>query len=82
MVFNEYVKLREEKFGTVIFETLREKVFVTNETGKQIVNLIQKGYSYNDIVKSLKDDYSDKEGVIESEVKDFLSQLKINNIIK
>ena len=53
MNFTEYVKIREEKFGSVIFDTLKEKVFVTNDTGKDILNFLQQGYSIEEIINIL-----------------------------
>ncbi len=46
MNFTEHVKIRSEKFGTVIFETLTEKIFITNETGAEILQLIEQGKDY------------------------------------
>lgn len=81
MVFNEHVKIREEKFGTVIFETLKEKVFVTNETGKNILNLIEEGHSQEKIVDVLANDYGLKPQDIKEDVFNFIVQLKDNSII-
>jgi SOS response regulatory protein OraA/RecX len=81
MVFNEYVKIREEKFGSVIFETLREKVFVTNETGKDILNLLQKGYSTDQIANILSDSYNNENDQIRNDVISFINQLRDNGII-
>jgi hypothetical protein len=82
MVFTEHVKIREEKFGSIIFETLREKVFVTNETGKEILKLLEQGRSQEEIVIMLKDDYATTDSGIENDVVDFITQLKERGIIK
>jgi len=81
MVFTEHVKIREEKFGAVIFETLREKVFVTNETGKDILNLLQKGFSQEEIINILANAYSATLTEIRNDVINFINQLKENNIL-
>ncbi len=81
MKFTEHVKIREEKFGTVIFETLREKVFVANETGKDILNLLEKRYSVEEIVNCLAKTYKADVSEIRSDTDAFISQLKKNNII-
>jgi broad-specificity NMP kinase len=81
MVFNEYVKIREEKFGAVIFETLREKVFVTNQTGKEILDLLKKGYSFEKITENLAQLYAVSAMDIKEDVADFINQLKDNHII-
>ena len=39
MDFTKYTKVRNEKFGAVVFDTLNEKVFVTNESGDEILRL-------------------------------------------
>lgn len=81
MVFTEHVKIREEKFGSVIFETLREKVFITNKTGKDILNLLEKRYSLEKIIESLAQAYEVNPQEIKEEVTNFINQLKDNHII-
>ncbi len=80
MVFNEHVKIREEKFGAVIFETLSEKIFITNETGLKILQLIEQGKDLPQIVDELKKIYIDNPQA-EKDVTDFIGCLKGNNLI-
>jgi len=80
MEFTEHVKVREEKFGTVIFETLKEKVFVTNDTGKEIINLLRKGNSPEEIAVILGGSYAGGSR-IENDVNDFILELKKNHIL-
>lgn len=81
MVFTEHVKIREEKFGAVIFETLKEKVFVTNESGKDILNLLQQGHSLEKVVESLAISYGAEPLDIREDVTNFVNQLRDNHII-
>ncbi|MCM8778735.1 MAG: PqqD family protein [Candidatus Omnitrophica bacterium] len=82
MTFAEYVKIRQEKFGAVIFETLKEKIFVTNKTGKAILNLLNQGYSLDKIIANLTDNYeADMAEIIKNDVVTFINQLKDNNIL-
>lgn len=81
MVFNEHVKIREEKFGTVIFETLREKVFVTNKTGKDVLNLLERKSPVEKIVDTLADSYGAQPEDIRADVISFINQLRDNNIL-
>lgn len=81
MKFAHYVKIRQEKFGAVIFETLSEKVYVTNETGSDILKLLQQGEPPDNIVKTLKDDYGEDGVQIESDVIEFIDKLKKTNIL-
>ena len=40
MNFTEHTKIRKEKFGTVIFDTLTEKIFITDQIGSEILCLV------------------------------------------
>lgn len=82
MNFTEHVKIREEKFGSVIFETLKEKIFITNNAGKDILNLLQKGHSQEEVADILSNTYSNEDGYLKNDVINFIEQLKENNIIK
>jgi len=80
MNFTEHVKIRNEEFGTVIFETLSEKIFITNETGARILELIGQGRDLPQIVDELQKIYL-KGQEIDKEVTDFIGCLKDNNFI-
>ncbi len=80
MNFTEHVKIRNEKFGTVIFETLSEKIFITNETGTKILQLIGEGRDSAQIVDELQKIYLEDQG-IEKDTTDFINCLKENNFI-
>lgn len=83
MEFSKHVRVREEKFGSVIFETLKEKVFVTNETGSSILRLLKEGKSPEEIISILDELYdSEPQKVIRDEVTDFISSLKENNLLE
>ncbi len=81
MNFTEHVKIRNEKFGTVIFETLSEKIFVTNESGGKILQLIEQGKDAPHIVAELQNIYV-HDSPIEKDVNDFIGHLKENEFIK
>lgn len=81
MNFAKHVKVREEKFGTVIFETLREKVYVTNEIGSDILKLIKKGKDKENIIRELCVVYTGDANRINNEVDSFVNQLKEKELI-
>lgn len=81
MNFAKYVKVREEKFGSVIFDTLKEKVFVANETGKDILRPLEQGMPADKIVDILAVSYGTKPEDIKDDVIDFIGRLKENGII-
>lgn len=81
MKFNKHVQIREEKFGTVIFETLKEKVFVTNGTGAEIVRLIQENKTTDEIVNELTKDYGVEATTAATEVNEFIDNLVRNEVL-
>ncbi len=81
MKFTEHTKIRKEKFGTVVFDTLTEKIFITDQVGSQILQLIADGKSQSEIVKELSDTFDGDKQAIEKDVIEFADQLKSNNII-
>jgi len=80
MHFTEHVKIRNEKFGTVIFETLTEKIFITNETGGKILQLIDQGRDMPQIIDELQNSYEDNQK-IGKDVTSFIDCLKQNDLI-
>ncbi len=81
MNFTEHTKIRKEKFGTVLFDTLTEKIFITDQIGGEILRLIEKGKDLRDILSTLGDSYDGDKQMIEKDVVEFIDQLKSNNIV-
>lgn len=81
MKFTEHTKLRREKFGMVVFDTLTEKIFITDRIGGEILQLIEQGKDVPEVVTVLADSYDGDEQMIEKDVAEFTEQLKSNNII-
>ncbi|MEW6376654.1 MAG: PqqD family protein [Thermodesulfobacteriota bacterium] len=82
MKFEKHVKVRQEKFGAVVFETLREKVFVTNETGSEILRFLEEGKELEDVIAGLANNYSCDPKIIEGDVNEFIWSLKDSGIIE
>jgi hypothetical protein len=80
MKFTPNVKVRREKRGCVVFDTLREKVFVTNETGARIVAGIEAGLTPEALVAQLSAEYDQPAKAIEREVKQFIKSLRSNGL--
>ena len=81
MDFTEHTKIRKEKFGTVVFDTLTEKIFITDQIGGEILELIEQGKDLPEILSVLGNSYDGDEQVIEKDVVEFTDQLKSNNIV-
>ena len=81
MNFTEHTKIRKEKFGTVVFDTLTEKIFITDQIGGEILELIEQGKDLPEILSVLGNSYDGDEQMIEKDVVEFTDQLKPNNIV-
>ena len=81
MNLTEHTKIRKEKFGTVVFDTLTEKIFITDEIGSEILQLIEQGKRLPEIVSELGEIFDGDSQMIEDDVVEFTEQLKANNII-
>jgi hypothetical protein len=80
-VLKHFVKVREEKFGAVIFDTKKEKVYVTNEIGKEILNLIKNGKTAEEIAQYLSHSYDEDPDIIKRDVLNFLEDLRKSNLM-
>ncbi|MFQ6129562.1 MAG: PqqD family protein [Candidatus Hadarchaeaceae archaeon] len=81
MEFAKHVKIREEKFGVAIFDTLREKVFVTNKQGADILRLLRNGKSREEIVEALVNEYDGGRETIRNDVTSFIDNLVENRLL-
>ncbi|TKJ37819.1 MAG: hypothetical protein CEE38_07060 [Planctomycetes bacterium B3_Pla] len=81
MNFTEHTKIRKEKFGTVVFDTLTEKIFITDEVGSEILRLVEQGMDLPEIVSTLADSYDGDREAMEKDIAEFAEQLKSNKII-
>ena len=81
MNFTEHTKLRKEKFGTVVFDTLTEKIFITDQIGGEILQLIGQGKDLPEMLSVLGDNYDGDRQTIKKDVVEFTDQLKSNNIV-
>lgn len=81
MPFTEHVKVRHEKDGSVIFDTLSEKVFVLNQTGGRIAQLVKDGNSEQQIVATLCESFDGDPETMAQDVRRFLCMLEENNLV-
>lgn len=82
MDFAKHVKVRPEKFGAVIFDTLNEKVYVTGQTGKEILGLLKEKRSLEDMLKTLGSKYGEEDTTIRKDVTDFVQDLKGKGLLR
>ena len=81
MKFTTHTKLRKEKFGTVVFDTLTEKIFITDQIGGEILQLIEQDKDLSEIISELCEVFDGDEQTVERDVVEFTDQLKSNNIV-
>ena len=82
MRLSKYVKFREEKFGSVLFETRSEKVFTLNSVATALVREIIAGRDDGDIVTCLKERFDDRDGAIEREALAFIAELRQKGLVQ
>ena len=82
MKLAKYVKFREEKFGSVLFETRSEKVYTLNSTATAVVREIQAGSAERDIPGLLKARFQDGGGAIEREAVAFIAELRQKGLVE
>ena len=82
MQLAKYVKFREEKFGSVLFETRSEKVFTLSPSATAVVREIERGGGEREITMRLKDRFHDPDGAIEREVAAFISDLREKGLVE
>ncbi|MBI2091589.1 MAG: PqqD family protein [Deltaproteobacteria bacterium] len=81
MKFANSVKVRSEKFGSVVFETLRERVFVSNTTGADVLKLIEDGKTKEEIIADLSAKYDGNESTIKNDIAEYFACLEQNNLL-
>jgi len=81
MKFVSHAKIRKEKFGTVVFDTLNEKVYVTDEIGAQVLSLLEEGRSVGDISTVMCDGYDAASAAITADVASFVNDLRVKKLI-
>lgn len=81
MPLQKHAKVRDEKFGAVIFDTQREKVYVTNDVGKEILKLIRNGQTLEEIVQHFTNLYDEEPSTIKHDVISFLEDLRNSKLL-
>lgn len=81
MKFAPRVKFRPEKFGGILFDTLREKVFVTNSCGREILTLLEKDFDPEEVFSALKDEYEVDPAILQADIASLLGQLRENQLV-
>lgn len=76
MKLPDSVRIRQEKFGALLFDKEREKFFVVNGVGKEILELMPEAKTINDLVQGLSRTYDSSPEVIRRDVEDFIEELK------
>lgn len=78
---NKHVKVREEKRGTVIFDTVNERVYIANETGGRALKLLLSGKTVDESVKSLSEEYKCDGDTVKSDVSSLIKELISKSLV-
>ena len=82
MQLAKFVKLREEKFGGVLFETRSEKVYTLTPTAAAGVQEIAAGREPADIAPRLAERFAAAEGDIARDVATLLDDLRAKGLVE
>lgn len=77
---SKHIKVREEKRGTVIFDTVNEKVYAINGTGAEILKLLLSGNTLEGTAKILAQGYPGEEAV-KNDVIQFVDDLASKSLV-
>jgi hypothetical protein len=69
------IKIREERFGLLIFDKEREKFFITDEVGKNVLAAIESTTSIDEAVEQLSLQYEATGEVIKQDVISFIEEM-------
>jgi hypothetical protein len=72
---------RESERGLILLDMNKDKMYEVNESGSEIIKLIQKGAKLEDIIDTLLEIYEVDKDTLESDVKEFLKKLKEFNLL-
>jgi hypothetical protein len=81
MKLGRYVKLRKEKFGKFVFDTLNEKVYVANSAGKDVLDLLADGGNLAEIAGHLVNRYDAPASKIRDDVLSFVNFLRTAGLL-
>lgn len=65
-----------------LFLSSTGETFTLNETGKEILKLLQQKFSYQEIVQHITDIYEVESSEFEKDLDDFISRLKNYTLLK
>lgn len=71
-----HVRVRPEKFGALIFDKERERFFVVNEVGKDILELLNRAAPIEEIVDGLSQVYGESPEIIRRDLFAFIDGLR------
>lgn len=77
-----HIKIREEQFGVIVFDKEKERFFVTDEVGKDVLRAIQNSPTIDDAVEQLSQQYETSRELIKQDVSAFLEQLRQTGLIQ
>jgi len=68
--------LRVEAGGFVAFDSLNSKVYFINNSAKEILSLINKGFSREEIIQKLSKKYNFNVNELRKDITNFLDEVK------
>lgn len=71
-----HVKIRQERFGVIVFDKEREKFFVADEVGQDVLAAMQSAQTVDEAVEQLSQKYEASREEIRRDVSWFIGELR------
>ena len=81
MKFSSNIILNELDEGLIILNFSNGHYLETNHLGKRIIEMIMDGKTIEIISKTISNEYSVDENVLENDITDYISELKKKNLL-
>ncbi len=72
---------RESERGLILLDMNKDKIYEVNESGAEIIKLIQKGAKFSEIIEAMMEIYEVERDELENDVNKFLKKLKELNLL-
>lgn len=77
-----HVKIRQERFGVIVFDKEREMFFVADEVGQDVLATMQITQTIDEAVEQLSQKYEAPREVIRQDVLSFVEELRQAKLIQ
>lgn len=71
-----HLRIRSEKFGALLFDKERERYFIVNEVGKDVLEAMRGARTVEEVVEALSQVYGESPEIIRRDILGFMDALR------